>query len=164
MAATARTPSTRPGSQRAPAAVTGGDFDFADPVDVETLPWPRKGKGSDVDRMRAAKPGERNDLLNRLAFARAQGGENMGPLRTAALASGLTVAEVSATVASAEQGAKRGGLTVAKGGNEGRPTKGGNDAQETALRMAPAMRNSAIVRFYWARMVHAGAWGRPMGL
>ena len=145
------------------AAVIGDDFAMADPVDVSVLPWPRKGKGDDVEQMRAAANGERNDLLNRLAFARAQRGENMGPLRTAALASGLTVAEVSATVASAEQGAKRNGLTVAKGGAEGRPIKGGNDAQETALRMAPAMRDSAMY-VLWARMVHAGAWGRPMGL
>ena len=89
------------------AAVTGGDFDFADVVDPSTLHWPAKGKGSDIEQMRAAKNGERNDLLNRLAFARAQRGENMLDLRTAAIATGLTVDEVSATIRSAEEGAQR---------------------------------------------------------
>ena len=89
------------------AAVVGDDFDFAAPVDVSTLPWPRKGKGSDVEQMRAAANGERNDTHNRLAFARARRGENQATLRTAAIASGLTVAEVSATIRSAEEGAER---------------------------------------------------------
>ena len=89
------------------AAVIGDDFAMADPVDVSTLPWPRKGKGSDVEQMLAAKNGERNDTHNRLAFARARRGENQATLRTAAIASGLTVAEVSATIRSAEEGAER---------------------------------------------------------
>ena len=41
------------------------------PVDPSTLPWPRKGKGSDVEQMLAASVGERNDLFNKLPFARA---------------------------------------------------------------------------------------------
>ena len=100
------------------AAVAGDDFAMADPVDVSTLPWPKKGKGGDVEQMRAAKNGERNDLFNRLAFARAQRGENMATLRTAALEAGLSVAEVDATIKSAEEGAARDKLTVIKAGAE----------------------------------------------
>ena len=40
------------------AAVVGDDFAMADPVDVSTLPWPRKGKGSDrgADARRRERP------------------------------------------------------------------------------------------------------------
>ena len=143
------------------AAVTGRDFDFADPVDVSTLPWPRKGKGSDVEQMRAAANGARNETLNRLAFARARRGENQATLRAAAIASGLTVAEVSTTIRSAEEGAAHGGPTLAKGGNDERPAKGGADAQETALRMAPELRVSAMYvygRGWFTRAPGAGLW------
>ena len=143
------------------AAVVGDDFAMADPVDVSVLPWPRKGKGNDVEQMRAAANGARNETLNRLAFARARRGENQATLRTAALASGLTVAEVSGTIRSAEEGAAHGGPTLAKGGNDERPAKGGADAQETALRMAPELRVSAMYvygRGWFTRAPGAGLW------
>ena len=89
------------------AAVIGSDFTMADPVDLELLPERPRGAGSDVEQMRAAANGARNSTLNRLAFARAQRGENMASLRTAAIDAGLSVTEVSATISSAEAGANR---------------------------------------------------------
>ena len=130
------------------AAVIGNDFTMADPVDPTTLPWPKKGKGTDVEQMRAAKNGERNDLLNRLAYKRAMAGENMATLRAAAIAAGLPVAEVSATISSAEAGANRQDrkpATAAAVAGAQRPPKGeGIDAGEAALSLAPSWKGGCM--------------------
>ena len=85
----------------------GDDFAMADPVDPSTLPWPKKGKGNDVEQMLAASVGERNDLFNKLAFTRAINGKETLTLAAAAIEAGLPDAEVAATIRSAEEGAER---------------------------------------------------------
>ena len=60
------------------AAVIGDGFAMADPVDLAKLPAAPRTGGSDVEQMCAAKNGERNDLLNRLAFRSVAAGREPG--------------------------------------------------------------------------------------
>ena len=132
------------------AAVVGDDFAMADTVDVSTLPWPKKGKGGDVEQMRAAANGERNDLFNRLAFARAKRGENMATLRTAAIATGLTVAEVSATIASAEEGAARALADTARAIASATTSEADLGAEYMRLHQGNRLHRSDDLWFRWA--------------
>ena len=105
--------------ERCRACVIANDFAMIDAPDLSKLPTAPRKRGNDDERMRAAKHGERNNLFNKLAYARVKRGENMATLRTAALDAGLTIAEVDATIKSAEEGAARDKLTVVvKGGGE----------------------------------------------
>ena len=115
------------------AAVIGNDFTMAAPVDLELLPAAPRKAGTDVEQMRAAKNGERNDLLNRLAYKRAMSGANMAPLIAAAIAAGLPAAEVSTTIESAEAGANRQDRKPAA-----KPTKW--ETVEGAIATAPELR------------------------
>ena len=81
-----------------------GDVDNAVPADLSKIPRPpskRKQRGPDA--VRAAKPGERNETLNREVFKAAKAGDlDREAFQRAALQSGLSPTETDATLASAE--------------------------------------------------------------
>ena len=129
------------------AAVVSDDFAMADAVDVDSLPRPRKPTDSKTGRrltgaeaIRAATPGARNDTLFTEACFAIERGENLAPLRAAAIASGLSEREVDATIASAEGRTEKKPPSV----TAGRPTKDGIDAGEAALALAPSMRGCVM--------------------
>ena len=133
------------------AAVIGDEFTMADPVDLAKLPAaPRKRAGSDVEQMRAAANGERNDLFNRLAFARAKRGENMATLRTAAIATGLTVTEVAATIRSAEEGAERAKADTARAIAGATTSEADLGAEYMRIHQGNRLHRSDDLWFWWA--------------
>ena len=129
------------------AAVVTDRFTDAEPVDLDALPAREAKGGSDVERMAQAAPGERNDLLNRLAFSWAKRGETMAPLRAAAIAAGLSRSEVSATIRSA---ATAGANGKAKGKAKGldpeqrRPTKDARGAPEVSMLMTHTLQPATM--------------------
>ena len=114
------------------------------PITAAVADWTLLGA---IARVRDAENGTRNETLNREAFQAALHGENMALLRTAAVQAGLSVAEVSATIASAEAGGRRQVAPVvlpAPPGASRRPPKGGIDAGEAALSLAPGWKATCM--------------------
>ena len=88
-----------------PAAVVDGlaaNFAAAPAPSLRVLPKPSRGGKRSPEAVRAAKPGARNDTLNREAFLAAARGElDEDVFRDAAAAAGLAPGEVEATLGSA---------------------------------------------------------------
>ena len=76
-------------------------FDGAQPADAGRLPRPATDGKRGPEAVRAAKPGERNNVLNREVFKAARRGADIDLYRDAALANGMPPVEVEATIASA---------------------------------------------------------------
>ena len=137
------------------AAVVTDRFTDAEPADLDALPAREAKGGSDVERMAQAAPGERNDLLNRLAFSWAKRGENLAPLRVAAIDAGLSVDEVSATIRSAEAGANG----KAKGKAKGKDTGHGAYAAARAMTEKLAPRAAFVAnRGWYIRKTERSLW------
>ena len=97
------------------AAVVGDDFSMANEVDVDILPRPAKPKDAKTGRLltgveavAAAVEGARNGTLFTESCFAIERGEDLAPMRKAALASGLPEREVDATLASATATAQPG--------------------------------------------------------
>ena len=148
------------------AAVVSDDFAMADPVDVDSLPRPAKPTDSKTgrrltgaDAISAAKNGARNETCFREVCFAIERGEDLAPLRKAAIASGLTEREVDATIASAQGRTEKKPPSV----TAGRPTKHGIDAGEAALTLAPSMRGCVMFatgRGWFCRASATALW-RP---
>ena len=128
----------------------GDDFAMADPVDPSTLPWPKKGKGGDVEQMLAASVGERNEVLNKLAFARAKNGKETLPLAAAAIEAGLPDAEVAATVRSAEEGAERAKADTARAIAGATTSEADLGAEYMRIHQGKRLHRSDDLWFWWA--------------
>ena len=84
------------------AAGLEAGFDSAMPADLSKLPKPKRGGATGPDAVIAARPGDRNDTLNREAYRAASRGElDENAFREAALRAGLEPGEIDATLASA---------------------------------------------------------------
>ena len=132
------------------AAVIGDDFAMADPVDPSTLPWPKKGKGNDVEQMLAASVGERNDLFNKLAFTRAINGKETLTLAAAAIEAGLPDAEVAATIRSAEEGAERAKADTARAIAGATTSEADLGAEYMRIHQGNRLHRSDDLWFWWA--------------
>ena len=132
------------------AAVIGDDFAMADPVDPSKLPWPKKNKGNDVEQMLAASVGERNELLNKLAFERAKIGKETLTIAAAAIEAGLPDAEVAATIRSAEEGAERAKADTARAIASATTSEADLGAEYMRLHQGDRLHRSDDVWFRWA--------------
>ena len=96
-----------------PAAVVDGlaaNLAAAPAPNLDALPRPTANGDRGPGAVRAAKPGARNDTLNREAFLAAKRGElDEGELTEAALDAGLPEREVAATLESAERAGRAAG-------------------------------------------------------
>ena len=128
----------------------GDDFAMADPVDPSTLPWPKKNKGNDVEQMLAASVGERNDLFNKLAFARAINGKETLTLAAAAIEAGLPDAEVAATIRSAEEGAARAKADTARAIAGATTSEADLGAEYMKIHQGNRLHRSDDLWFWWA--------------
>ena len=149
------------------AAVVSDDFAMADRVDVDSLPRPAKptdsktgppadGRGRDPRRQERRAP---TILCSRKCASPSSAARIWRRCAQAAIASGLTEREVDATIASAEGRTEKKPPSV----TAGRPTKGGIDAGEAALALAPSMRGCVMFatgRGWFCRTTTTALW-RP---
>ena len=102
------------------ACVIGNYFTMSDAPDLSKLPDPIKAKAPNGRRLKGAEaiaatpPGARNETCFREVCFAIERGEDLEPLRKAAIAVGLSEREVDATIKSAESRTERSKLTLVK--------------------------------------------------